>query len=234
MIQYYYIQSWMTTELNLKGLEKEIFAIIYGFQVNNQECHCSLSEFAKTTGYSIRHVVRALKRLIDDKYIIKEEIFLNNLKFCKYKINKGTDKMSEVVTSCQGGNDILSGGVMTSCHKGTDKMSYNNILNNIDNNIDIVVVEKEKLYGEYQNVFLSESNYNKLLGISLSKKLLEETIDNLSSKIEEGAEQPYKSDCPNAHFIRLKKYIDYRRKHPEKFKEQEEFNPYEVGEYNAN
>lgn len=96
------------------------------------------------------------------------------------------------------------------------------------------VVEREKLYGEYQNVFLSESNYNKLLGISLSKKLLEETIDNLSSKIEEGAEQPYKNDCPNAHFIRLKKYIDYRRKHPEKFEEQEEFNPYEVGEYNAN
>lgn len=121
----------------------------------------------------------------------------------------------------------------------TDKQQANNSLITTTNNDkneknEEEVVEREKLYGEYQNVFLSESNYNKLLGISLSKKLLKETIDNLSSKIEEGAEQPYKSNCPNAHFIRLKKYIDYRRKHPEKFEEQEEFNPYEVGEYNAN
>lgn len=234
MIQYYYIQSWMTTELNLKGLEKEIFAIIYGFQVNNQECHCSLSEFAKTTGYSRMNITRAINNLIKRGFIEKIDVFINNIKFCKYRtLKEGSNKMLPVVTKCDEGSNKMLQGVVTSCYRGSNKMLPNNILNNIDNNIDIVV-EKEKLFGEYQNVFLSESNYNKLLGISLSKKLLEETIDNLSSKIEEGAEQPYKNDCPNAHFIRLKKYIDYRRKHPEKFKDTEEFNPYEVGEYNAN
>lgn len=77
--------------------------------------------------------------------------------------------------------------------------------------------EKQKLYGKYQNVLLKAEQYNCLLGICASQKLLDELVDSLSENIEQGKEQPYRADFPNAHFIRLQKYRNYRLKNPDKF-----------------
>lgn len=82
--------------------------------------------------------------------------------------------------------------------------------------------DKEKeinLYGIYHNVTLSKKQYNTLEAICLSKDLLNELIDSLSEKIETGKEEPYKADLPNAHFVRLRAYYDYRRKYPDKFRD---------------
>lgn len=78
--------------------------------------------------------------------------------------------------------------------------------------------ENQKIYGIYQNVCLTESQYKKLLGVCMSAKLLNELIDDLSKKIGYGAEKPYKAELPEAHFIRLMAYYEQRRKHPEKFR----------------
>ena len=78
--------------------------------------------------------------------------------------------------------------------------------------------EKQKLYGKYGNVCLTAEQYNRLLGICSSQKLLDELVDNLSENIEEGREKPYIAEFPNAHFIRLEKYRTFRLKNPEKFK----------------
>ena len=77
--------------------------------------------------------------------------------------------------------------------------------------------EKQKLYGKYQNVLLNAEQYNRLLGICASQKLLDELVDSLSENIEQGKEQPYRADFPNAHFIRLQKYRNYRLKNPDNF-----------------
>lgn len=140
MIEFYKIQTWMTTELKLKGLEKEIFAIIYGFQTNNQECHCSLSEFAKTTGYSRMNVTRAINNLVKNGFVQKIEVFINNIKFCKYKtLKEGSNKMLPVVTKCdEGGNKMLL-GVVTNCYKGSNKMLPNTIENTIEYTIQDTV-----------------------------------------------------------------------------------------------
>jgi hypothetical protein len=84
--------------------------------------------------------------------------------------------------------------------------------------------DKEKdinLYGIYNNVTLSKDNYNKFLGICANRKLFDELIDAFSENIETGKEEPYRADFPNAHFVRLKAYYDYRRKYPDRFKEPE-------------
>lgn len=84
--------------------------------------------------------------------------------------------------------------------------------------------EKEKdisIYGEYNNVTLSKEHYDKLLGMCLSEKLLNELINSFSVNIEVGKERPYKAELPNAHFERLKAYYSYRKKNPEKFREQQ-------------
>lgn len=77
--------------------------------------------------------------------------------------------------------------------------------------------EKQKLYGKYGNVCLTAEQYNRLLGICASQKLLDELVDSLSENIEEGREKPYSAEFPNAHFVRLEKYRAFRLKNPDKF-----------------
>lgn len=76
--------------------------------------------------------------------------------------------------------------------------------------------EDQRIYGKYNNVCLAAEQYNRLLAKCTSQKLLDELIDSLSANIETGKEQPFKADFPNAHFIRLEKYFEWRRKHPER------------------
>ena len=76
--------------------------------------------------------------------------------------------------------------------------------------------EDQRIYGKYNNVCLTAEQYNRLLAKCASQKLLDELIDSLSANIETGKEQPFKADFPNAHFIRLEKYFEWRRKHPER------------------
>ena len=78
--------------------------------------------------------------------------------------------------------------------------------------------EKEsKLYGTYLNVSLDENQYQTLLALCLSDKLLNELINSFSCNIEVGKERPYQADLPNAHFERIKSYYNWRKKNPEKF-----------------
>ncbi|MCM1339407.1 MAG: hypothetical protein NC191_07025 [Muribaculaceae bacterium] len=74
-----------------------------------------------------------------------------------------------------------------------------------------------KLYGEYSNIYLSSSNYGKLLAMCASEKLLNQILDEFSGNIEIGKEEPYKADFPNAHFERLRRYYNYRKQNPDKF-----------------
>ena len=77
-----------------------------------------------------------------------------------------------------------------------------------------------KLYGEYSNVHLSKEQYGKLLGICASEELLNELINSFSVNIEVGKERPYTAELENAHYERLRSYYNYRKKHPEKFREE--------------
>ena len=78
--------------------------------------------------------------------------------------------------------------------------------------------EKErKLFGTYLNVSLDIEQYQSLLALCLSEKLLNELINSFSCNIEVGKERPYTADLPNAHFERLKSYYNYRKKNPNKF-----------------
>ena len=66
---------------------------------------------------------------------------------------------------------------------------------------------------------MTNKQYKLLLGLCMSQNLLDELIDNLSENIEQGKEEPYKDHLPNAHYIRVTKYFDYRRKNPNNFRQ---------------
>ena len=93
-------------------------------------------------------------------------------------------------------------------------------------------LKTQKIFGEYNNVCLTATQYNQLLGMCASQNLLDELVDSLSRNIEEGKEKPYKADFPNAHFIRLQKYREYRLKYPHKFTNDKRISYKDINEMN--
>lgn len=85
---YFSVQAWMVTKLKLKGCERDVFAIIYGYsQDGESDYHGSLGYLAELTGYSKNSICTALKNLTEKEFIIKTEKEINNIKFCGYQIN---------------------------------------------------------------------------------------------------------------------------------------------------
>ena len=75
----------MRTELELKGNDLMVYAIIYGFsQTENQKFTGSLQYLADWCGATKQGIMKNLKNLIDAGLIIKEERTENNVKFVSY------------------------------------------------------------------------------------------------------------------------------------------------------
>lgn len=82
---YLTIQSWMRTELDLKGNELLVYAIIYGFsQTENQKFTGSLQYLADWCGATRQGVLKNLQSLLDKELIIKTEVIKNGVKLCEY------------------------------------------------------------------------------------------------------------------------------------------------------
>lgn len=85
---YFSVQAWMVTKLNLKGCERDVYAIIYGYsQDGESDYHGSLGYMSELTGYSKNSICAALKSLTEKGLILKAENEINNIKFCRYQIN---------------------------------------------------------------------------------------------------------------------------------------------------
>lgn len=76
-----------------------------------------------------------------------------------------------------------------------------------------------KIFGKYENVYLSESQYQSLLTKIMDQKALNSIIDSFSQNL--AAKKPDKLepefDGKQNHFVRLEAYWEYRRKNPDKF-----------------
>ena len=94
---YIMISGWMIKELNLKGNELLVYAIIYGFSqdgINKYEgSRQYLADWCNCTKQGID---RSLKSLLKKKLIIKEEKIINNIKFCCYQTTKFTGVVNKV------------------------------------------------------------------------------------------------------------------------------------------
>ncbi len=85
---YYSVQGWMVKDLNLKGNELAVFAIIYGFSQDNETWFTGcLNYLCEWLTCSRQTAIDSLKKLINKNLLIKESYFINNIRFAKYKIN---------------------------------------------------------------------------------------------------------------------------------------------------
>lgn len=130
---YITIQGWMISDLDLKGTELLVFALIYGFSQDEQTYfRGGLQYICDWAGGTKPTIMKILKSLEDKKLIIKKEIYNNNVKFCWYAINFHTIK--EILTGMQnsfmGYENFFHGGMQDSFMGGMQNSLPN--INNID------------------------------------------------------------------------------------------------------
>lgn len=131
---YVVIQSFMVNELDLKGNELIIYAIIYGFsQAENQTFSGSLQYLADWTNCTKQGVVKNLKSLVDKGFIAKKENVINSVKFCEYYATKFNAPLNKV-------------------EWGIKQSLPNNIEDNIEYNID-KENNKKKVEEEFETLW---------------------------------------------------------------------------------
>lgn len=80
------VQEFMVKELNLKGNELLVYAIIYGFsQAEGTAYTGSLTYICSWCKASKQGVIKNLKNLVEKGLIQKNEIYRNGVKFCEYR-----------------------------------------------------------------------------------------------------------------------------------------------------
>lgn len=138
---YYAVQGWMVTKLQLKGLEKEVYAIIYGFsQSNGQAFNGSIQYLADWTLSTKQGIIKTLKKLVEKGLLIKKEKYTEGgLKQVEYYATQLTSKLSLIVNSVHKSGKLSSqdqSTQLTESGKLSSPNNIDNINNNINNNIE--------------------------------------------------------------------------------------------------
>ena len=126
---YYQISGWMINQLGLKGIELQIYAIIYSFSQDGEtEFAGSINYLCECTNCSRPTVMKSLSQLVDKGFINKKVEIINKVQFNRYSIDLQTVKNMVVKNLYGGSKETLPNNNI-----------YNNIYTNKDNN-----KEKEK------------------------------------------------------------------------------------------
>ena len=160
------IQGWMINELNLKGNELIVYALIYGFTKDGvSEFRGSRQYMADWTNSSVRSVQNVVNSLIDKGMIEKNNHIdkYGSLETSGYKaINVpklSSEKNSLVEKKVHEGSEKSSSPLEKKVHEGSEKSSHNNIDNNISNNI--VDIKEKNIKKESVNSVIAEYTENK-------------------------------------------------------------------------
>ena len=148
---YITVQEFMRTELNLKGNELLVYALIFGFcQDRETKFTGSLKYIANWIGSSKSTAQSVVKKLMEKDLIEKIEYIKNSIKFCEYSI---LERYTE----------NRYGGIPKTGTGGIPKTGTNNNIDNINNNIDNTIIVKN--WKNDFNTYLKELDdaYNELL-----------------------------------------------------------------------
>lgn len=131
--KYIVVLDWMVTELELRGNELLVYALIYGFsQDGESEFTGSIQYITERTGIARRTVIDILHRLTAREIIVKREVKRNNVMFCTYraKFAQGVQKLH------RGGAETILGG-------SAEIAPNNKDIDNKDNNKDKKDISKD-------------------------------------------------------------------------------------------
>lgn len=139
------IQGWMRTDLDLKGNELLVYAVIYGFSQDGENYFTGSAQYvADWCGITKRAALDILKKLSEKGVIEKKEITENSVKFCHYrcKIFAGVVKKLH-----QGDEESSPGGGEKTSPYNKDIHTKEDKINKI--NKEIIEQEFERLWADY-------------------------------------------------------------------------------------
>ena len=136
---YFSIQGWMRTELNLSGNDLMVYAIIYMFsQSENHKFTGSRQYLADWCGCTKQGIDKNLKNLLDRGLIQKEEQYTNNVKFVSYWTT------------------YFTGGSQQSCPNNKDNIKDNTIPKGIVGETPTIDTEDNSLSEYEQHMFTDD------------------------------------------------------------------------------
>lgn len=167
---FYVVNGWMVNDLKLTGRELQVYAIIYGFtQDDDTEFSGSLNYIAEWLGTNSRHtVLRAINSLLEKGLITKRQVISKDTTTNYYKTVWPYPRIDSAETAQGGSAETAQGGSVKTTQGGVSKRhgvsvetaqgasvemaqgasaeTAHNIYisNNISNNIDNLLVKKEK------------------------------------------------------------------------------------------
>lgn len=201
---YYVIHGWMLNQLNLKGVQLQVYAIVYGFsQCEDVEFTGSLSYLCEFTGTSKPTVIKALNDLQEKGLISKREEKINGVQFNRYSIT-----LPLVKNFNRGSKETLM-GLSRNFNGGSKETLPNNIYNNINIKKEREATDVAKLspsedkiiFGEFANVKLTHEELDKL-NKRWSTAQVESEIENLSIYLENNPKKKY-----NSHYATLLNWL---------------------------
>jgi len=117
---YIVILPWMREDLDLKGNELLVYALIHGFSQEAQGCFFgSLDYVAKACGCTTKTAMNTLKELTERGLLRKRVVEENKVRLCQYTAIVGVEKITEVRKNLPGGMEKISMG-------GMEKIAPNN------------------------------------------------------------------------------------------------------------
>ena len=110
---YIVILPWMREDLDLKGNELLVYALIHGFSQEAQGCFFgSLEYISRACGCARNTTIGTLKNLVEKGLLRKREFTENNVKVCQYTaITGGSAEIAYPMQKLHGGSaEIAPGG----------------------------------------------------------------------------------------------------------------------------
>ena len=103
---YIVILPWMREDLDLKGNELLVYALIHGFSQEAQGCFFgSLEYISRACGCARNTTIGTLKNLVEKGLLRKREFTENNVKVCQYTaITGGSAEIALPVQKMDGGS----------------------------------------------------------------------------------------------------------------------------------
>lgn len=174
---YVTIQGWMRTELNLKGNELLIYAIIYGFsQTENHKFTGSLQYLADWCGTTKQSILRNINILLEQDLIEKEDNYVNGVKFVYYRAKKIT---TPVTKDYHPGNKRIPYNIENKkIDKKEDSISKDILGQDPENFLGSIKTNKQEMNNQRINKFLNMYRYRtelpqvKVLSDSRKKNIL--------------------------------------------------------------
>lgn len=142
---YITIQSWMITDLDLKGTELIVYATIYGFSQDGESRFKGSRQYlAEWCNGTTRSVQTALNSLVEKGLIQKFENTVNNVKLCEYvAIFTPSEKISPPTGEKTSLNNIVKDNIEK------ESISINTNTTEIEDDISSKSYSKEELKEEF-------------------------------------------------------------------------------------